>query len=194
MKAPSLLSRWLSNSSSHRSANSTSNINQPMSTLREHEITISISDMYAYAHTNRNTQLNAMPSSPYYYSPPRKSRSWLQRKFLIFEVTFGPGVMSPGEKFTFYAFLFLFLSLLIAAVSLYLPTYLESAARRTYFYLFGDDSLIREFDVLEYSGFEVTRSAAQVADAAGFARDTVNTGLAVAGFSLVPDDVKSYMG
>lgn len=81
--------------------------------------------------------------------------------------------MTPGEKWVFYTFLFLFLALLLAAVMLYLPQHLQTVARRAYFYLVGDDSVIREVDVLEYSSFEMKGAGA----AGGNAVDGVSSSL-----------------
>ncbi|KAK6500443.1 hypothetical protein TWF481_010787 [Arthrobotrys musiformis] len=83
-------------------------------------------------------------------TPPRRRmrRNWLQRQFLLFEVTFGSFVMSPGEKLAFYAFLILFLTFLTTTVALYLPLHLRTIFRRLVFYLFGDDGV--RGDVLGY--------------------------------------------
>ncbi|EPS45751.1 hypothetical protein H072_263 [Dactylellina haptotyla CBS 200.50] len=132
---------------------------------------------------------NVPPHQPDYFVP-RTRKSWLQRKFLLFEVTFCPYLMSTSEKWAFYAFLLLFFSLLTAAVTLCLPLYLQGFAQRACFYLFGDDNgPIGGASVLEHPNFKLTRSVAEAA-AAAFA----NTELATPGFSLSQGDVKSYMG
>ncbi|KAF3940965.1 hypothetical protein ABW19_dt0207090 [Dactylella cylindrospora] len=106
-----------------------------------------------------------------------KRKSWLRRKLLWFEVHFCPYVLTPGEKTAFYTFLFLFLGLLTAAVALYLPQHLQTVARRAYFYLYGDESVIRQVDVLEYSSFEMR-----------------NAGVGYPGFSSGRQgDVKTYI-
>ncbi|KAJ6257393.1 hypothetical protein Dda_8282 [Drechslerella dactyloides] len=133
------------------------------------------------------------PSAPLYthsYAPahpttrPRK-KSWLQRKLFLFEVTFCPYVMTPSEKWAFYTFLFLFLGLFAAAVALYLPQHMQTVARRAYFYLVGDDSVIREVDVLDYLDM---RGSAELS---GSDWDAVNG--AAAAISLGQEELKSYM-
>ncbi|KAF3174121.1 hypothetical protein TWF106_007691 [Orbilia oligospora] len=102
-----------------------------------------------------------------YRHPPRRRprKTWLQRQFLLFEVTFGLYMMSPAEKLAFYTFLFLFLGFLTVAVTLYLPQHLQTVARRLLFYIFGDHGVIRNQDVLEYNSVftevvRVSRNAA----------------------------------
>ncbi|KAK6359118.1 hypothetical protein TWF696_000285 [Orbilia brochopaga] len=123
---------------------------------------------------------------PTYPVTPRRKKSWFRRKLLLFEVTFCPYVMTPSEKWAFYTFLFLFLGLFAAAVALYLPQHVQTVVRRAYFYVVGDNSVIRERDVPDYSTFE-TEGGPLV----GFA-DTVGDGVAVA-ISVGKEELKSYM-
>ncbi|KAK6355695.1 hypothetical protein TWF718_000088 [Orbilia javanica] len=119
-----------------------------------------------------------------YPPPPRKRmrKTWIQRQLLLFEVTFGPFVMSPGEKLAFYTFLFLFFSLLTATVTLYLPQHLQTTTRRLLFYIFGDDSVIRNEDILGYSSAFVQVEGG-------------NAGIETPPrFSIGYREVKSYMG
>ncbi|MCJ1307559.1 hypothetical protein MMC25_001206 [Agyrium rufum] len=64
---------------------------------------------------------------------------WLQRKRYQYEVTFSLYMLSPTEKFIFNSFLFLFLSMIIIAVSLYLPEHISFIARRAWFYWAGEE-------------------------------------------------------
>ncbi|KAK6530658.1 hypothetical protein TWF281_007497 [Arthrobotrys megalospora] len=124
------------------------------------------------------------------YYTPRKRKTWLQRQFLLFEVTFCPYVMTPGEKWAFYTFLFFFLSLLMAAVALYLPQHLQTVARRVCFYIYGDDSVIRDVDVLGYKSAFVEGSKSIVTTLLS-GNNFMDT---APGFSAGHGDVKSYMG
>ncbi|RVD83713.1 uncharacterized protein DFL_005491 [Arthrobotrys flagrans] len=121
-----------------------------------------------------------------YPPPPRRRmrKTWLQRQILLFEVTVGPYVMSPGEKLAFYTFLFLFLSLLTAAVALYLPQHLQTITRRLLFYIFGDDCVIRNEDVLGYNSDFI--------EVVGFKGN--NAIAKPLGFSMGHGEVQSYMG
>lgn len=82
---------------------------------------------------------------------------WLQRKRYQYEVTFSLYMLTPTEKFIFSAltasgclastlititdsFLFLFLSMIIIAASLYLPEHISSIVRRLCFYWGGDET------------------------------------------------------
>ncbi|KAF3913390.1 hypothetical protein ABW20_dc0107865 [Dactylellina cionopaga] len=113
-------------------------------------------------------------------SAPRKPKSWLRRKLLLFEVTFCLYMMTPVEKLALYSFFALSISLLAAATMLCLPQHIRTVAERACFYIFGDSNLIGEMDIPDYSRFETTTryAAAPVA----------------ASFSLGWGDVKSYMG
>ncbi|KAI9677659.1 MAG: hypothetical protein M1817_006614 [Caeruleum heppii] len=65
---------------------------------------------------------------------------WLQRKRYQYEVTFSLYMLTPTEKFIFNSFLFLFLSMIIIAASLYLPQHITKIASRALFYYAGDDA------------------------------------------------------
>lgn len=65
---------------------------------------------------------------------------WLQRKRYQYEVTFSLYMLTPTEKFIFNSFLFLFLSMIIIAASLYLPEHVAGIANRAFYYWAGDDS------------------------------------------------------
>ncbi|KAK8247165.1 hypothetical protein HDK64DRAFT_62682 [Phyllosticta capitalensis] len=63
---------------------------------------------------------------------------WLQRKRYQYEVTFSLYMLTPTEKFIFNSFLFLFLSMIVIAASLYLPEHISFLADRALYYLSGD--------------------------------------------------------
>ena len=91
---------------------------------------------------------------------------WLQRKRYQYEVTFSLYMLTPMEKFIFStghppdptsslfssigqtdifrasidSFLFLFLSMIIIAASLYLPSHIATISRRAWFYYAGDEA------------------------------------------------------
>ncbi|OCL01761.1 hypothetical protein AOQ84DRAFT_328514 [Glonium stellatum] len=65
---------------------------------------------------------------------------WLQRKRYQYEVTFSLYMLTPTEKFIFNSFLFLFLSMIIIAASLYLPEHVAGIANRAFYYWAGDDA------------------------------------------------------
>ncbi|EDU46884.1 SPT-ssu domain containing protein [Pyrenophora tritici-repentis] len=62
---------------------------------------------------------------------------WFQRKRYQYEVTFSLYMLTSTEKFIFNSVLFLLLSLLIIAASLYLPEHLTIIANRMFYYLSG---------------------------------------------------------
>ncbi|KAH9882907.1 hypothetical protein J1614_000273 [Plenodomus biglobosus] len=67
---------------------------------------------------------------------------WFQRKRYQYEVTFSLYMLTSTEKFIFNSVLFLLLSLLIIAASLYLPEHLNIIANRLAYYFSGnEDSL-----------------------------------------------------
>ncbi|KAF2855082.1 hypothetical protein T440DRAFT_464380 [Plenodomus tracheiphilus IPT5] len=67
---------------------------------------------------------------------------WFQRKRYQYEVTFSLYMLTSTEKFIFNSVLFLLLSLLIIAASLYLPEHLSIIANRLAYYFSGnEDSL-----------------------------------------------------
>ncbi|KAG9194954.1 hypothetical protein G6011_00074 [Alternaria panax] len=63
---------------------------------------------------------------------------WFQRKRYQYEVTFSLYMLTSTEKFIFNSVLFLLLSLLIIAASLYLPEHLTIIANRMSYYLSGN--------------------------------------------------------
>lgn len=65
---------------------------------------------------------------------------WLQRKRYQYEVTFSLYMLTPTEKFIFNSFLFLFISMIIIAASLYLPEHVVNMWYRAWFYYAGDDT------------------------------------------------------
>ncbi|GAB7351278.1 hypothetical protein MBLNU459_g1696t1 [Dothideomycetes sp. NU459] len=69
---------------------------------------------------------------------PASLLRWLQRKRYQYEVTFSLYMMTPTEKFIFNSVLFLFLSMVTIAASLYLPEHIAIIARRAYYYIAGD--------------------------------------------------------
>jgi len=60
-------------------------------------------------------------------------------------------MLTPTEKIFFNTFLFLFLGFLIAAITLYLPEHAQKITRRAYFYVVGDESVIRKEDIIDYT-------------------------------------------
>ncbi|KAJ9666099.1 hypothetical protein H2201_003777 [Coniosporium apollinis] len=65
---------------------------------------------------------------------------WLQRKRYQYEVTFSLYMLTPTEKFIFNSFLFLILSMILIAASLYLPEHIAQLANRAFYYYAGDES------------------------------------------------------
>ncbi|CZT05439.1 hypothetical protein WAI453_005019 [Rhynchosporium graminicola] len=63
---------------------------------------------------------------------------WLQRKRYQYEVTFSLYMLTPTEKFIFNSFLFLFFSMIIIAMTLYLPQHIAFLTNRAWFYYNGD--------------------------------------------------------
>ncbi|KAF2463626.1 uncharacterized protein BDR25DRAFT_347117 [Lindgomyces ingoldianus] len=70
---------------------------------------------------------------------PSNLLRWLQRKRYQYEVTFSLYMLTSTEKFIFNSILFLILSLLIIAASLYLPEHVQTIANRMFYYWFGDE-------------------------------------------------------
>ncbi|RVD83296.1 uncharacterized protein DFL_007691 [Arthrobotrys flagrans] len=77
--------------------------------------------------------------------------NYVRRKHYQFEVTFTSYMLTSTEKIVFNTFIFLFLGFLTAAITLYLPQHVQTITRRAYFYIVGDESVIRQEDVLDYS-------------------------------------------
>jgi len=65
---------------------------------------------------------------------------WLQRKRYQYEVTFSLYMLTPTEKFIFNSFLFLFFSMIIIAMTLYLPQHITFLTNRAWFYYNGDEA------------------------------------------------------
>ncbi|KAF1997184.1 hypothetical protein P154DRAFT_441734, partial [Amniculicola lignicola CBS 123094] len=65
---------------------------------------------------------------------------WVQRKKYQYEVTFSLYMLTSTEKFIFNSALFLLLSLLIVAASLYLPEHVTLIANRILYYFRGDEA------------------------------------------------------
>lgn len=65
--------------------------------------------------------------------------NYLHLKRYQYEVTFSLYMLTPVEKIIFNTFLFIFLSLLIIAVSFYLPHHVAIIGRRAWYYYAGDD-------------------------------------------------------
>ncbi|KAF3036682.1 hypothetical protein E8E12_004500 [Didymella heteroderae] len=65
---------------------------------------------------------------------------WFQRKRYQYEVTFSLYMLTSTEKFIFNSVLFLLLSLLIIAASLYLPEHLSIIASRIFYYYSGNEN------------------------------------------------------
>ncbi|CAL3965975.1 hypothetical protein PZA11_002780 [Diplocarpon coronariae] len=65
---------------------------------------------------------------------------WLQRKRYQYEVTFSLYMLTPTEKFIFNSFLFLFFSMVVIAMTLYLPQHITFLTSRAWFYYNGDES------------------------------------------------------
>jgi len=69
---------------------------------------------------------------------PSAMLRWFQRKRYQYEVTFSLYMLTSTEKFIFNSVLFLLLSLLIIAASLYLPEHLSIIANRILYYVSGN--------------------------------------------------------
>ncbi|KAJ4340868.1 hypothetical protein N0V87_002222 [Didymella glomerata] len=65
---------------------------------------------------------------------------WFQRKRYQYEVTFSLYMLTSTEKFIFNSVLFLLLSLLIIAASLYLPEHLSIITSRIFYYYSGNEN------------------------------------------------------
>ncbi|KAF1829219.1 hypothetical protein BDW02DRAFT_510481 [Decorospora gaudefroyi] len=67
---------------------------------------------------------------------------WFQRKRYQYEVTFSLYMLTSTEKFIFNSVLFLLLSLLIIAASLYLPEHMTIIANRMFYYFSGNEETL----------------------------------------------------
>ncbi|KAI9842933.1 MAG: hypothetical protein M1838_002923 [Thelocarpon superellum] len=72
---------------------------------------------------------------------------WLQRKRYQYEVTFSLYMLTPTEKFIFNSFLFLFLSMIAIAASLYLPQHIMTVLSRAWFYYAGEEVQVQVPDL-----------------------------------------------
>ncbi|KAF1364128.1 hypothetical protein EJ07DRAFT_101316, partial [Lizonia empirigonia] len=70
---------------------------------------------------------------------PHALLRWFQRKRYQYEVTFSLYMLTSTEKFIFNSVLFLLLSLLVIAASLYLPEHLSIIASRIFYYYSGNE-------------------------------------------------------
>jgi len=68
---------------------------------------------------------------------------FLRRKRYQYEVTFSLYMLTPTEKIVFNTVLFFILSMAMYAISLYLPKHFKVVGSRAWFYVVGDDSLVR---------------------------------------------------
>ncbi|KAE8447372.1 hypothetical protein EG329_010786 [Mollisiaceae sp. DMI_Dod_QoI] len=102
---------------------------------------------------------------------------WLQRKRYQYEVTFSLYMLTPTEKFIFNSFLFLFFSMIIIAMTLYLPQHIAFLTNRAWFYYNGDEnakaavqsvveSTTRTFSIEEVKESIITTSGTAIVDAA----------------------------
>jgi len=73
---------------------------------------------------------------------PSSLLRWLQRKRYQYEVTFSLYMLTSTEKFIFNSILFLLLSLLIIAASLYLPEHVMIICNRILYYVSGDEQTL----------------------------------------------------
>ncbi|OAL55408.1 hypothetical protein IQ07DRAFT_639092 [Pyrenochaeta sp. DS3sAY3a] len=73
---------------------------------------------------------------------PAAMLRWFQRKRYQYEVTFSLYMLTSTEKFIFNSVLFLLLSLLIIAASLYLPEHLTIIANRMFYYFSGNEETL----------------------------------------------------
>ncbi|ORY17974.1 hypothetical protein BCR34DRAFT_583247 [Clohesyomyces aquaticus] len=92
---------------------------------------------------------------------PSNFLRWLQRKRYQYEVTFSLYMLTATEKFIFNSILFLLLSLLIIAASLYLPEHIHIILNRLFYYWSGsEDSLADNSQQVLTSTSKVLRDAA----------------------------------
>ncbi|KAH3914937.1 hypothetical protein HBI56_017690 [Parastagonospora nodorum] len=97
---------------------------------------------------------------------------WFQRKRYQYEVTFSLYMLTSTEKFIFNSVLFLLLSLLIIAASLYLPDHLTIIANRLFYYFSGNEETLatgaqKAGQLLESSRALTTTQGLSAAAAAG---------------------------
>lgn len=64
---------------------------------------------------------------------------WLQLKKYQYEVTFSLYMLTSTEKFIFNFVLFVLISMLVAAASMYLPNHVTVIYRRIWYYVDGGD-------------------------------------------------------
>ncbi|ETI23236.1 hypothetical protein G647_05034 [Cladophialophora carrionii CBS 160.54] len=66
------------------------------------------------------------------------AKQWLQLKKYQYEVTFSLYMLTPTEKFIFNFILFLLVSLLVTAATLYLPSHIGVIYNRMSYYVHGE--------------------------------------------------------
>ncbi|KAK7534097.1 uncharacterized protein J3D65DRAFT_669790 [Phyllosticta citribraziliensis] len=106
---------------------------------------------------------------------------WLQRKRYQYEVTFSLYMLTPTEKFIFNSFLFLFLSMIIIAASLYLPEHISFLADRALYYLSGDHPASAAAHLAENARASSASAVAAVKAAATAAAEAVRSSVVGAG-------------
>ncbi|KAL9623284.1 MAG: hypothetical protein Q9160_002391 [Pyrenula sp. 1 TL-2023] len=67
---------------------------------------------------------------------------WVQLKKYQYEVTFSLYMLTPTEKFIFNAILFILVSMLITAATLYLPNHVVTIYNRVWYYYHGEQGQV----------------------------------------------------
>ncbi|KAI5820093.1 hypothetical protein BZA77DRAFT_126848 [Pyronema omphalodes] len=100
-------------------------------------------------HRNAHPIKPVIPISIHHHPKPPKTTTmagalikFLQLKRYQYEVTFSLYMLTPVEKIIFNTLLFIFLSLLITAVSFYLPHHVAIIAKRAWYYYAGDSTVL----------------------------------------------------
>ncbi|CBX96926.1 predicted protein [Plenodomus lingam JN3] len=94
---------------------------------------------------------------------------WFQRKRYQYEVTFSLYMLTSTEKFIFNSVLFLLLSLLIIAASLYLPEHLSIIANRLAYYFSGNEDSLASSSAQKMDARALNQPGFVAGDAAGLA-------------------------
>jgi len=88
---------------------------------------------------------------------------WLQLKKYQYEVTFSLYMLTPTEKIIFNSVLFILVSLLVTAASLYLPNHVAVIYKRIWYYLHGEFASIAagagEKSLYAPDGLDITSEA-----------------------------------
>jgi len=71
-------------------------------------------------------------------SPASSLKRWFQLKKYQYEVTFSLYMLTSTEKLIFNLILFILVSLLVTAASLYLPSHLSIIYQRIWYYIHGE--------------------------------------------------------